>query len=153
MRRFIFVFMLLLLSAAAFAVDDARFQARYNDLGVRVQCACGCGQALIQCNHVGCTYSDNMIRQLRSTVTNFSNDEDVLNWFRRQYGSTVVTEPSTHGFELTIWVVPPVLGAAAILLLSFLVRRWRLRAALAAPMAGDARLTEFRSRARMETEL
>ncbi|HEY6969390.1 MAG TPA: hypothetical protein VJA94_09300, partial [Candidatus Angelobacter sp.] len=47
-------------SAAASAADDKRF----NDIGSKIQCSCGCGQMLLKCNHVGCPSSDSMIRQL-----------------------------------------------------------------------------------------
>jgi cytochrome c-type biogenesis protein CcmH len=108
---------------------------------------------LLKCNHVGCPSSDGMIRQLRAAVNNYANDEDVLNWFRRSYGVTVVVEPATHGFELAIWVVPPLLTVAAILLVFFLIRRWRLRAAPLAAGTLDPQLEEFKMRARKETEL
>jgi len=141
--------LVLCFSLVAMATDDDR----YNDLGNKIQCSCGCGQILIKCNHVGCPSSDGMIRQLRASLANYSNDEDVLNWFRRTYGVTVVVAPGTHGFELIIWVVPPVLVAAAFLLLFFLVRRWRLRAAPAGVMNLDSGLEALKARARRETEL
>jgi cytochrome c-type biogenesis protein CcmH len=132
------------------AADD-----RYNDLGNKIQCACGCGQMLLKCNHVGCPSSEAMIRQLRTSVTNYKDDEDVLNWFRRNYGVTVVVSPATHGFELTIWVLPPILAAASLVLVFWIVRRWRARAALASSIAvaPDPYFDELRARARKETEL
>jgi len=39
------------------AGDDG---ARFNSLGHRLMCVCGCNQILLECNHVGCTYSDRM---------------------------------------------------------------------------------------------
>lgn len=135
--------------AAAFATDSDR----YRNLGDKIQCACGCNEMLLKCNHVGCPSSDDMIRQLRAALDNYSNDEDVLNWFRKNYGMTVVVEPATHGFELTIWVVPPVLVAAAFLLVFFLVRRWRQRATPVAAATPDPKLEDLMMRARKETEL
>lgn len=148
MKKIILLALVLGFSLAAVAEGD-----RYNDLGVKIQCACGCQQALIKCNHVGCQYSDNMIRQLRAALTNYPNDEDVLNWFRRTYGMTAVTAPSTQGFELTIWVFPLVLAALGVLLLIWISRRWRMRVAPAGALPIDPQLEEFRSRARKETEL
>jgi cytochrome c-type biogenesis protein CcmH/NrfF len=141
--------LVLCFSLAAMAGDDDR----YNDLGNKIQCSCGCGQILIKCNHVGCPSSDGMIRQLRSAVNNYSNDEDVLNWFRRTYGMTVVVAPSTHGFELTIWIMPLVLAAAGIFLLFLISRRWRSRATPIGVVHLDPQLEELRNRARKETEI
>ena len=33
---------------------------RFTSLGHKMMCACGCNQVLLECNHVGCTYSDRM---------------------------------------------------------------------------------------------
>jgi len=30
--------------------------ARFNSLGHKLMCVCGCSQILLECNHVGCTY-------------------------------------------------------------------------------------------------
>jgi cytochrome c-type biogenesis protein CcmH/NrfF len=126
---------------------------RYNDLGVKIQCVCSCQQALIKCNHVGCQYSDKMIRELRATINNYSDDEDVLNFFRRSYGMTAVVAPNTHGFELTIWILPLVLAAAGIFLLLLISRRWRSRATPIGVVQLDPQLEDLRDRARKETEI
>ena len=139
-------------SLATVAADNDN-DLRYNDLGVRIQCACGCNQALIKCNHVGCQYSDNMIRQLRAALNTYSNDEDVLNWFRRNYGMTVVTAPATHGFELTIWMLPVVLAMAGLVVLFLVTRRWHSQAGPPGGAPLDPKLEDFRMRARKETEL
>jgi len=136
-------------SALAFAEDDKR----YNDIGNKIQCSCGCAQILIKCNHVGCQSSDTMIRQLRTALATYSNEEDVLNWFRRNYGMTVVVEPARHGFELTIWVVPPLLVAAALLLVFLIIQKWRMRTVPVAAPPVDPHLEALRERARKETEI
>lgn len=136
-------------SLAALAQDEER----YRDLGNKIQCSCGCNQILLQCNHVGCPNSAGMIRELRTAVTTYKNDEDVLNWFRRSYGMTIVVAPATHGFELMIWVVPPLIILSAFALVFFLIQEWRARVT-PAPVAGtDPKMDELRARARKETEL
>ena len=148
MKRILLV-LLLCCSVVAIAADDDR----YNDVGNKIQCSCGCSQILIKCNHVGCPSSDAMIRQLRTALNNYSNDEDVLNWFRRSYGMTVVVAPSTQGFELTIWILPIVLAAVGLLLLFLVTRKWRLEAAPVGVVQIDPKLEALRARARKETEL
>src|SRR5215470_639102 len=124
MKR-ILLALVLCSSLVAIAADDDR----YNDVGNKIQCSCGCGQILIKCNHVGCQSSDTMIRELRAALTNYKEDEDVFNWFRRNYGTTVVVVPATHGFELNIWLAPVVLVVCALLIMVFIMQRWRLRGA------------------------
>ena len=148
MNRFLLA-LVICASLAAPAQDDER----YRDLGNKIQCSCGCNQILLQCNHVGCPNSAGMIRELRAKVTTYKNDEDVLNWFRHNYGMTIVVAPATRGFELMIWVVPPLIILSAFALVFFLIQQWRERAT-PVPAAGvDPEMDELRAKARKETEL
>ena len=59
----------LILTAAVFlfmgAGDDS---ARFKDLGHRMMCTCGCGQVLLECNHVGCQSSEKMRNELLAAL-------------------------------------------------------------------------------------
>lgn len=46
----------------------------------------------------------------------------------REYGPTVLALPSSHGFDLTVYLVPPLLVFAVLGLLALLLPRWRRRA-------------------------
>jgi cytochrome c-type biogenesis protein CcmH len=130
-------------------------EARYQNLGGKIMCSCGCSQMLLKCNHVGCPNSDQMIRELRANVNKTSNDETVLNWFRTKWGVTAVVEPSTHGFELLAWVLPAAGLGLGLLLVLVLIRNWKMRSAPVAAtdmnLAPDLEI--LRDRARRETEL
>src|SRR5947209_3403039 len=135
------------------AEDD---KARSERVGNKIQCMCGCNQMLLKCNHVGCPVSPVMIRDLQASVKATSSDEEVLDWFRQNHGVTAVILPSTHGFELTAWVVPPVILLLATGLLVLIVFTWRRRNAAQAAgtnIAVDPKLESLRSRARRETEM
>jgi cytochrome c-type biogenesis protein CcmH/NrfF len=71
--------------------DDA---GRFKDLGHRLACACGCGQALLECSHAGCTYSGPMRGELMAAIDRGDNDNLVLQSFVQKYGTTV-TAPTT----------------------------------------------------------
>src|SRR6202795_4227213 len=60
------------------AGDDS---ARFKDLGHRMMCACGCNQILLECNHVGCTYSDKMRDQLQAALDKGNNADLILQGF------------------------------------------------------------------------
>jgi cytochrome c-type biogenesis protein CcmH/NrfF len=130
-------------------------EARFQNLGSKIMCSCGCSQMLLKCNHVGCPNSDQMIRQLRANVQSNHNDEEVLNWFRKTWGVTAVVEPSTHGFELLAWVLPAAGLGLGLLLVLLLIRNWKLRPApiAAADLNLSPDLEGHRARARRETEL
>jgi len=42
--------------------------ARFNSLGHKMICACGCNQILLECNHVGCPLSDGMRNELAAAL-------------------------------------------------------------------------------------
>jgi cytochrome c-type biogenesis protein CcmH/NrfF len=131
--------------------DSSRFQT----LGDKIMCSCGCGQMLLKCNHVGCPNSAKMISQLRTQAASDKSDEEVLNFFRREWGVTAVAEPAQRGFELLVWVMPFAALALGGLLVILIVRKWRQRLAKAGQpeIKLDPHLEALRARARQETEI
>jgi cytochrome c-type biogenesis protein CcmH/NrfF len=126
---------------------------RYNDLGHKMMCVCGCNQILIECNHLGCPDSDRMLGELRTAVASGSGDDAILTAFQDKYGPTVLAAPMLTKFNVVAWIVPPavlVLGIAGTVVL---VRRWRQRAATAAPAVPAGDIPAMRERIRRETEL
>lgn len=131
--------------------------ARFNDLGHRLMCACGCRQILLECNHVGCSYSDRMRAELVAAVDRGDNDDLTLQSFVQKYGPTVLAAPTKTGFDRVAWITPYVALLLGLALVSFIVRAWRSRpllrpADLPAPVHG-VELERFRDQARRETEV
>jgi cytochrome c-type biogenesis protein CcmH/NrfF len=128
--------------------------SRYNSAGSKIMCTCGCAQMLLKCNHVGCPNSAQMIRELQANVERNASEDDILKWFREHWGVTAVVEPSTHGFELLAWIMPPAALALGLSVAFLLIRNWRMRPshAVAATVPLDPALESFRNRARKETE-
>jgi cytochrome c-type biogenesis protein CcmH len=130
---------------------------RVHDLGHRLMCVCGCNQVLLECNHVGCTYSDRMRTELVAAVDKGDNDDLTLQWFVQKYGTIVLAAPTTKGFNRIAWVMPYlalVLGLATVVLI---VRTWKSRPLLlpagAIKPVGGAELDHFREQARKDTEI
>ena len=165
---------LLLLSCAVILLMGAdTSNARFQRLGDKIMCSCGCTQMLLKCNHVGCPNSDRMIRELHAltgttggvtgvgdssrsaSLKPIDDDEQVLQWFRQNWGVTAVVEPGTHGFELLAWIIPFAALGVGLLLVVLIVRVWRSRQAqvVPAPAPVDPHLEALRSRARRETEI
>ena len=148
---------LILCCFSTLLLADDLDKSRYERLGGKMQCTCSCNQMLLKCNHVGCVRSEEMIRDLKASLKAPKNgDEDVLNWFRQNYGVTTVIEPATHGFELTAWVVPPAVLTLALILVLLVIRSWRKRnplMAVAGNIAVNPEMESLRSRARQETEI
>lgn len=136
------------------AGDEA---ARVNDLGHRMMCVCGCNQILLECNHVGCAYSERMRSELIAAVDRGDNDNLVLQAFIQKYGTTVLAAPTKTGFNRVAWITPYLALGLGILLVMFIVRAWRKRplvlpADAVAPVYG-VELDHFREQARKETEV
>ena len=150
-----FLKLLLLPCALVLLMGADNQEARFQNLGGKIMCSCGCAQMLLKCNHVGCPNSDQMIRELRANVARTKDDEAVLNWFRTKWGVTAVVEPSTHGFELLAWILPAAGLGLGLLLVVVLIRNWKMRPAPVA--AADVNLAPdleaLRARARRETEI
>ena len=147
-----------LLSIAVFAFMGAGDQtARFNDLGHRMMCVCGCNQILLECNHVGCQYSDRMRGELMASLDRGDNDDLTLQSFVQKYGPTVIAAPTAAGFNRVAWIMPYlalVLGLATVILI---VRAWKSRPLIlpvgaVRPVEG-AELLEFREQARKDTEI
>jgi cytochrome c-type biogenesis protein CcmH len=147
---------LLSLAVSAFlgAGDEG---TRFNSLGHRLMCVCSCSQILLECNHVGCTYSDRMRGELMASLDRGENDDLALQDFVQKYGPTVLAAPTAVGFNRVAWIMPFLALALGLMTTIFIVLAWKRRPALAAPggvmpvSGGD--LEHFRSQARKDTEL
>jgi cytochrome c-type biogenesis protein CcmH len=133
--------------------EDARFQ----DLGHHLMCVCGCSQILLECNHVGCQYSDRMRGELAASLDRGDNDELALQSFIQKYGTTVVAAPSTKGFGRVAWIMPFVALIAGMATVVLMVRSWKNRPTPALadgiqPVRG-AELERYRDQADKETDL
>jgi cytochrome c-type biogenesis protein CcmH len=136
------------------AGDDS---ARFKDLGHRMMCACGCSQILLECNHIGCTYSDKMRDQLQAALDKGNNDDLILQGFVQDYGPTVIAAPTATGFNRVAWIMPFAGLAFGITLVVYVVRSWKNRPT---PALADgitiprgSELDEFLRKARKETDL
>jgi cytochrome c-type biogenesis protein CcmH len=130
--------------------------ARFKDLGHRLMCVCGCNQILLECNHVGCQYSDRMRGELIAAVERGDSDDLTLQAFVQKYGTTVMAAPTTTGFNRVAWVMPYLALALGLTTVIMVVRAWRnrplaARADSVAPVSG-AELEHFREEARKDTE-
>ena len=147
---------LLLIALLAIGFMGADSDARFNKLGHQLMCMCGCNQILLECNHVGCTYSDRMRNELTAGLERGDSDSLVLQSFVQKYGNTVLAAPTTTGFNRVAWIMPFAVFAAALALTIWFVRLWKSRSVaqpVPRPQLNSAELDALRKRARQETEV
>jgi cytochrome c-type biogenesis protein CcmH len=128
---------------------------RFNGLGHKLMCTCGCGQVLLECNHVGCEASDRMRKELTAAIQRGGSDSDVLNWFVQKYGPVVLAAPTKRGFDRVAWIMPYLILVLGLTLTALLVRAWKSRvkpATIAAP-AQPEEMDALRRRIDEETRL
>jgi cytochrome c-type biogenesis protein CcmH len=116
-------------SVRVLAQEDGRAKA----LSMRMMCVCGCNQILGVCNHVGCTYSHDMLKEIDTRLGRGESDDLLLQDFVQEYGAAVLLLPAAKGFNLWMWIMPFVAVAGGILLVRVALIRWRHNAAVVAP--------------------
>ncbi|HXE07176.1 MAG TPA: cytochrome c-type biogenesis protein CcmH [Acidobacteriaceae bacterium] len=101
--------------------------SQYERVGGQLMCACGCGQMLLECNHLGCPDSPGMIRELHAQVASGASDKAILAWFATKYGATVLAAPIRGGFDDVAWIMPFGIFVAAIAGTFVIVWIWKRR--------------------------
>lgn len=142
--------MVCLLAMMAMGVSDTA--ARFDDLGHKMMCTCGCGQVLLQCNHHDCPGLARESGELQTALDRGDSDNTILMAFQNEYGPTVLAAPMFTRFNMIAWIVPPLLLVVGIGGTVLLVRRWRLRAAAQPPVMPDTETEELRKKIRKDTE-
>lgn len=141
---------LLLSVIVIFSLGVADPGTRFNDLGHKMMCTCGCNQVLLECNHVGCPSSEGMRNELMAALGTGNSDSLVLQSFVQKYGPTVLAAPTTTGFNRIAWIMPFAVLLLGMIGTSLLVRQWKLRT-VATP-APAPQLASVRNRIREETD-
>ncbi len=127
--------------------------ARFSKLGH--ESVCGCGQILLECNHVGCPVSGPMINELHDQLAGGGTDTSIFNWFAAKYGATVLASPMRGGFDNVAWITPLAVFFLATIGTALVIRVWKLRGTnlpLAVRGPGTASSKALRDRIRRETE-
>lgn len=147
--------LLVLALAIPFLAGASNDEARFNAIGHKMMCSCGCGQILLECNHVGCTQSDKMRNELAAAVQRGDNDDLILSTFAGNYGPAILAAPIRGGFDRVAWVMPFAVFFLATGLAVWVVRIWKSRPSVVSATATPTAVPEldrFREQARKETE-
>ncbi|HWZ25449.1 MAG TPA: cytochrome c-type biogenesis protein CcmH [Verrucomicrobiae bacterium] len=100
---------------------------RAHQIGGKFMCMCGCNQVLSQCNHVGCTVSTSMLKEVDQALARGDSEDAITQAFVQEFGTKVYAEPPYSGFSLVAWSMPAVYLAVGLVLVLFVISRWRKR--------------------------
>lgn len=151
LTRYALLPLLLVLGISTLGTADT--QARFDRLGHKLMCECGCNQVLLECDHIGCPNLKRESDELRAAIAGGQNETQILTAFQNEYGATVLAAPWLTKFNIIAWVVPPAMLILGLLGTFALVRKWRLRTVPMPEIPTDPQSDELRQRIRRETEL
>src|ERR1700761_4641843 len=131
-------------------------------IGGKFMCMCGCYQVLTQCNHVGCTVSTGMLKEIDVAVTRGDSDDLITQNLVQEFGAKVYAEPPKSGLSLVAWMLPSIYLVLGTVLVIFVISRWRSKVhdgltpagagGGAHPGISSAELERARQRVARETE-
>jgi cytochrome c-type biogenesis protein CcmH len=75
---------------------------------------------------------------IRTLIAQGQTKPQIERALEAQYGPSVLGKPPAHGFNLTVYVLPPALLLAGAVLLAITLPRWRRRASASAAMPQSA---------------
>ena len=124
---------------------------RARQIAGKFMCMCNCNQVLSQCNHVGCTTSTAMLKEVDQAIARGDSEDAITQAFVQEFGTKVYAEPPHSGFSLVAWSMPAVYLAVGLVLVLFVISKWRKRPAHAVSGAakGGGISPEILERARL----
>jgi cytochrome c-type biogenesis protein CcmH/NrfF len=160
-RRWSGVAMFFAMAAAPLLIiptEGQQLTDRAKQIGGKFMCMCGCSQVLTQCNHVGCSTSASMLKELDQAITRGDSETAVTQMFVQEFGTKVYAEPPKSGFSLIAWSLPSIYLGLGTVLVVFVISRWRKPPAGRTGPTGNASgvsaelLERARAQAARETE-
>ena len=144
---------LLVAAVVCFSLGATDPEAHFQKLGNGLMCTCGCEQQLLKCDHVGCTFRGEEMDMLRNQIAGGQNDSLILQSFVQRYGATVLSAPTTEGFDLVAWIMPFAVAAAALIATIFLVRNWARNQPQLASAGGPLTPAQVKAEAEMRERI
>ena len=163
-RRFPWSVLCVCLTLAMVAATlRAQQTDKAKEIGGKLLCGvgtplCDCKQILTQCNHVGCRNSAGMLKTLDAGVAKGDSETSIIQGFVAEFGTAVLSEPPKSGLNLVAWYLPGFTLFAGMLLVVFVISRWRKRPSTitaapgAPPGISPEMLAHARAQASRETQ-
>lgn len=112
-------------------IGAEQFSERAKRVGSQVNCMCGsCNMTAAGCSHPGgefsgpCPTAKAMLQEIDQRGAKGETDDQVMEAFVKEFGSTVYAEPPKSGFSLVAWVMPTAYLVLGALVVIFVISRW-----------------------------
>jgi len=90
-----------------------------------------------------------MREELKQLIADGKTDKEIRTTYVEKYGATILSAPTTSGFDLTAWIMPFVALAAGLLAVAYIVRLWKSRT----PQSASTGPIDVKYQDRVEEEL
>jgi cytochrome c-type biogenesis protein CcmH len=153
-RRLVIAVIIALAIAPAAALAAAAPRASLTEIENDVMCvACKEPLAVAQSPQ-----ADSERAYIRTMIARGQTKPQIERSLVGQYGPAVLGKPPAHGFNLTVYVIPPAILVAGLTLLAVVLPRWRRRANLRTssgqgPPLADGHALNRAEAARLDEEL
>ncbi len=87
-------------------------------------CTCGCSNMLV--SNCECSTAAKMRKEAAAMLDAGKSESEILTAFEQEYGTKVLAEPETQGFDLVAWIMPFVGLAMGSLIVTLVFRRLRV---------------------------
>jgi cytochrome c-type biogenesis protein CcmH/NrfF len=108
-------------------VGAQQLSDRAKQVGGKFMCMCNCSQVLTECNHVGCSTSASMLKELNRSLARGDSEDAITQMFVQEFGTKVYAEPPKSGFSLVAWALPSIYLFVGTGVVIFVISRWRKR--------------------------
>jgi len=90
---------------------------------------------------------------IRGLIAEGDTKAQIMQALVANYGPAVLGRPPAHGFNLTVYVLPPAIVVAGLVVLAFTLPRWRRRVRAAASRPGAEPALSAADQRRLDEEL
>ena len=117
--------------------------AQRDDLEHQIHCQCGCNLDVYTCRTTdfSCSVSPAMHADVMGLVSGGYGAQEILAAFKSVYGEKVLMAPNKSGFNLVGYTMPFVALAAGAAIVSVLLKSWKTREPVGAPVTSRVNAT------------
>jgi cytochrome c-type biogenesis protein CcmH/NrfF len=152
----------LALASAPLVTAQIGYSQRAKEIGTHLKCMCkGCDMSAGLCAHPGgsfsgpCDTAKSELKEIDQLLAKGQSEQQIIDTFVAEYGTTVYTEPPKKGFGLVAWLMPIIYSIVGLAIVILVVRKWAVRPRSAATVSSSIHsdvLDRARAQAARETE-
>ena len=144
LRARILLYIVIVLGTPLSSVPETTdLERHYEEAAAQLVCQCGCPHQLTVCAMQNCHSATPMRAEIREKLQAGMTVEKIVDGFVARIGKQVLAAPTLKGFDLTAWIMPIVMFALGLIVVSWIVVRMARPAAAAeasAPVIVDPRV-------------